>query len=224
MDAQTLGKALKHLSVPFLIAFATVAGAQVTSMGTIELTGVTLSVTSGTLELQHVVAQKAYLGGSNSTIVVEDLDVVTKEEGRPEINAQAEEGTIVLGAPKGKAEDRKRAPSQQEILEYGRNFTALAANGDMMLSGTTKPASGHMGDQGSIESKKIIWSDKYDRVIIPEPFKQHGKGGDGTIVDVEGAALSVDRSFTDWTYFTDSNQGGNLVLGGASAPDKDKKQ
>lgn len=193
-------------------------------MDQIRLTQVTLSVTSGTLELQHVNAKEAFMADRASKVVVSDLDIEAAEPGRPTIKAQAEQGTIVIGAPKARETDRVHPPTQAQILAYGRDFESLAANGDIMLSGVTKPASGRVDNQGSIESNRIIWSDKYDRVIIPEPFKQEGKGKDGSTVYVEGAALSVDRGFTNWEYFTDKERSGLLKLGGAGAPEKDSSK
>lgn len=173
------------------------------------LTGVTLRKTTGTLQQQFILADRATLEEATGIVDVEALELQVDQANDMKLNATADRGDVVIA---GKAPGAPLILQDlREIRRYARNFESEAANGDLILRGDERHSTADIETIGSLESEIIIWSKKYRRVFLPAPFTQRADAENGSL-EINGAALSVDHDFQNWTYYADNQTSGNLTF------------
>jgi len=71
-----------------------------------------------------------------------------------------------------------------------------------MLQGDKAPASAEIPGESFLRSQVIIWSQRFNCVVIPTVFDQLATLPQGGTMSLSGDALSVDRNFRRWTFYS----------------------
>lgn len=166
----------------------------------LRLEGLDVRLTSGTLELNHVTASDAAISEDGRQIIAGNLMLEARTEGQPPVRATAPVGYVTIGG--AMQEGETLAPTFGAIQDYHNSFQQSATYGDVLLEGTSSAATASLGEEGSLTSRVIIWSQRFGRVILPTGFRQESTLPGGAKVIMSGSALTVDRGFTQWTYFS----------------------
>lgn len=209
-----MGKTIRHAAVA-LLAFLHLIG--LGSVSAIEMTKVDLTTTSGTLLLQRMFSEEAVLSQDGTHVFAKQISL-TMRIGRDQmVRAEAPEGLVIVGG----REMAKRPTAEipyRDILSYNSNFENAAAPGDILLDGKGKPTVASIGDTGKLSSEKLVWSDRYERFIIPAIFSQEGAVGSDGRMTVTGSAMATDQSFMQWTYYTDGKTAAVITLERPASP------
>lgn len=207
-----MGKTAGHLALSgLIIAAATVAGANVV------LSGLRLQVTERERVLHTIWAETATLAESGDMAVADALTLRANEDsGRP-IHSFAPSALVYLSNERPKPEVPEPPPTLAEIRRYSEDFTNEAMEGDVLLLGEGSDIHTEVGDEATLDSERLIWSSRYERLIVPVPFRQTNLTEAGEVV-ITGVALSVDNDFLDWTYFSQPDS--EILLEYAAHPEK----
>ncbi len=152
-------------------------------------------------QVQHATAAEAVLSEDGERIIASDVILRARMDGENQLRARAPKGTIVIGGIVPRQEEKGHYPSYQEIMTYLQLFDARGFHGDMLLDGDDGETEAELAGEGSLTSRYLIWSERYDRYLSPSRFRQFSNLENGARIEIEGGALSVDRDFRDWTYF-----------------------
>lgn len=211
MDAQALAKTPRHTPFSLLIAFAILLVAS--RLCAMEMTGVDLVTTSGTLELQRVSAAEAQLSDDGIRIDTKQLTLSLSLSADRKVSATAPEGIIIVGGEEKPSLDGTASAkaAYEQMKAYGSDFLANSGPGDLLLDGKGKSTVATFGDDGQVSAEKLIWSDRIGKFILPGQFVQTGHIDADTHVNVTGAAVSIDQAFRNWTYYGDEKNPAVIV-------------
>lgn len=205
--------------VTLLLLLAAAAGARAADV--MLITGLDVRMTSGTVELQHLRADRAELAPDAMSILASGVEMTSQIGTSERVTATAPTAVIVL---RKSATPGTRAvlppPDLPAIRDLDANFLEQARFGDLMLLGDKEPTAAALQSGGNLYAERIIWSQSYNRLILPRPFKQVREMPDGSIVTTSGGALSVDRQVTLWEYFAPDNEPGVLIFEPTASPTK----
>ncbi|MCC6546938.1 hypothetical protein IT570_07190 [Candidatus Sumerlaeota bacterium] len=215
-----MAKAPRHPAASLLIAFLLLL---VTSrLAAMEMTGVDLVTTSGTLELQRVSAAEAVLSDDGVRIDTKELTLSLRLGENRNVSAKAPEGIIIVGGEENNSVSAAKGSEKtsfKQMMAYGDDFLGHCGPGDLLLDGKGQPTVARFGDDGEVSSDKLIWSDKLAKFILPGQFKQSGHVTADTHVNVTGAAVAIDQAFRNWTYYGDETNPAVIVWERKAAPD-----
>ena len=186
------------------------------------ITGLDVRMTSGTVELQHLRAERAELAPDAMSILASGVEMTSQIGESERVSATAPSAVIVL-RKQGGARDRaaKGPPDLTAIRDLDANFSTRARFGDLMLLGGEEPTTAALQSGGNLYAERIIWSQSYNRLLLPRPFKQVREMPDGSRVTTSGGALSVDRGATLWDYFAPDNEPGVVIFEPAAGSAKE---
>lgn len=190
-----MGKTAGHLALSGLIvAAAAAAGANVV------LSGLRLQVTERERILHTIWAETATLSEEGDMALANNLTLRANEETERAIHSFAPRAHVYLSNERPKPEIPEPPPDLAQIHRYSEDFSNEAAEGDVLLLGDGSDITTEVGSEATLDSERLIWSSRYDRLIVPVPFRQTNRTESGEVV-ITGIALSVDNDFRDWTYF-----------------------
>jgi hypothetical protein len=173
----------------------------------LEIEGVRLSNTAGTLRLQQIEAGSVKLSADGRLTLMTDM--------KAELHSRETTGTTVLTlAPKataviaGNSYDPVEgevlpAPSFDELKSIASIPMSERFKGDFVLERDNSPEPVRLDfhGKGFIETETLIWSEKQQRLLTATPFRQSGKQDDASEILVTGSCFSVDRDFREWVYY-----------------------
>ncbi|CAN5269844.1 hypothetical protein BH09SUM1_BH09SUM1_05050 [soil metagenome] len=219
-----MGKTIRYVALSALLS---AAGAASANDDTMNISGIEMSATSGTLELHRMTAKSAVLSDDSTRIVAGEMTFKAKAKKDMEMVASAPECVIVISGehpPMVEPGSQMQLPGYDEAAKYADNFETAAFLGDMLLEGKGKgsQATAKMGDEGALFSDMIIWSERFRCLLLPKEFEQQGTLAGGSVITVTGAGLAVNREFTEWLYYSGAEKplAMNYTRSGVPAGDK----
>lgn len=217
-----MAKTFPYLALAYLTGTAFTAFAE-PKPGNMRMTGLDLSTTSGTLELQRVKADRAVMSDDGLSIITERLSLQTASPGSGTVKAEAETGVVVIGGAGHDPKDNRSVYSMAEILAFGNSFNEKARRGDMLLESKDSDIIANVADRGAITSRRVVWSDELDRFFLPGFFRQEASTDAGSRLSISGSVMTVDRTFTRWQYYAPPGEPTRIEFDGGDSPPADKK-
>lgn len=190
-----MAKTVRHLALSGLIL-----GAVGVAQGNVALTGLDIQVSEGKRILHNIEADSATITEDRRMVEAIAMTLSANEDTTQTVTSFAPRALVHLGDERVRLEEGEPAPSLEQIFNYDRNFRTEGVEGDVLLLGEGTIIETRVGDTGLLESERLIWSSRYDRLLIPVPFRQTNQLPSGEVT-IDGEALSVDRDFREWTYF-----------------------
>ena len=165
------------------------------------------SSTRGTVT-REASAAFAELGEDRRQIIARDL-VLNVTVGTTEtMTTAAPRAILMIGDGQPTAEDA--TPDLDQVRHYADEFGQQASKGDFLLQGLDKPIDVLFGTRGSISAEQMIWSVRYNRMIVPRPFRQVLEVGGAELI-LEGDGLMVDQEFREWNYLVEPGNESTLT-------------
>lgn len=175
-----------------------------------------MHITSGTLTLQQVSAAEATVIQNGDQVQTKDLDLQVRVPSGALVRAKAEEGVFYIGKSGGKRPPDSESITENFIRQYAREFDTYGDTGDMHLKGSQTPVRAEIGNEGTVETTELVWSERLQKYLVPVPFRQWATMRDGSRVETRGDAAYVDREFREWTYYGEEKGASEIIFDGAA--------
>lgn len=202
-----MAKTFRYLALTFFLLIGISSQGKQT-----EMTAINLASTSGTMVMRHVEASKATLSQDAQYLLTENLHMVVRMKDDKFLDATAAKGIVNLNGNREYGQQLVKDLSPFELLqEYGKDFTQIQYPGDFMLDGDGTLTKASMGDSGTIETEKLIWSDLMKSYLMPDHFNQAMTMEDGSVISIVGIGAIIDEELQHWMYYGNASQAVEMI-------------
>lgn len=177
----------------------------------LQIEGLRLTNTQGTLRLQDIRAREANMASGGSVSNLKGVEAVMQSAPKPDeepqrANIKSPRARLYLGGAVFKEEERTAAEVTPDLIRELHELPDKdRAKGDFVLEGETLNAQEggvvlDIVDRAVILTDLLLWSEAALRLVCPVNFVQNATTPEGEPVTISGAGFAVDRDFLDWTY------------------------
>jgi len=173
----------------------------------LEIEGVRLSNTAGTLRLQQIEAGSVKLSADGKLTLLTSMkaELHSRETTGTAVLALAPKATAVIAGKNYEAAEGEvlPVPTFEELEMLATQPMSERYKGDFVLERNNAPEPVRLDFQGKgfIETDSLVWSEKHQRLLTTTPFRQSGKQDEANEIVVTGSCFSVDRDFREWVYY-----------------------
>lgn len=173
----------------------------------LEIEGVRLSNTAGTLRLQQIEAGSVKLSADGKLTLLTSMkaELHSRESTSTAVLTQAPKATAVIAGKNYEPAEGEvlPVPSFDELQSLSSQPMSERFKGDFVLERgeSSDPVRLDFQGKGFIETDSLIWSEKHQRLLTTTPFRQSGKQDATNEILVTGSCFTVDRDFREWVYY-----------------------